>query len=108
MLSKSDNTYWVAVVERFTVLFQSVEKLDIVFGLIGEVCDGHVLFLPRLKERNQVSNALYLEPGASLDNSHLEKFRLCSHEYIDDGPALRTLDTGGEGIKLGHSLLPVL
>ena len=52
LLSKGNHTYWVAVVERFTVFLQSVEKLDIIFCLIGEVSDSHVLLLPRLKERN--------------------------------------------------------
>ena len=50
---KKKNTYWIAVVKRFTVFLQSVEKLDIVFCLIGKVSDGHILLLPRLKERKK-------------------------------------------------------
>ena len=38
----------IAFVERFTILLQGVEELNIVLGFIGEVSDGHVQLLPGL------------------------------------------------------------
>ena len=38
---------------------------------------------------------------------NLEHFGLGGHQNIDDHSALGALHAGGEGVKLGHPLLPV-
>ena len=44
----------VAFVERFTILLQGVEELNIVLGFIGEVSDGHVQLLPGLLQEIRI------------------------------------------------------
>ena len=51
-------SYWIALVERLTVLLQCVEELDIVLSFIREISDGHVQLTPSLLKEHECNRVV--------------------------------------------------
>ena len=45
-----EHTHRVTVVQRVAELLQGIQVLDVVFSLVGVVCDAPVQLLPQLQE----------------------------------------------------------